>query len=138
MRFGNSVRPTSTAIGACALLLAAGCAPTAPLLLEQAPPRAASFSLRDSAEVVRRVQQVFSCAAGRSAQPLGTLGWRRDSTFVDVTVMQDVASTGPASAPDQMCYKGFRVDAEGKIFALPERDWPYTAFRKSRSKLIPT
>ena len=130
MRFVDSLRPTASAIGATALLLVLGCAPTVPLLLEQVPPRAASFSLRDSAEVVRRVQQVFSCAAGQSAQPLGTLGWRRDSTFVDVTVMQGVASTGPASTPDQMCYKGFRVDAEGKIFALPEKDWPYTAFRK--------
>lgn len=113
-----------------ALLCVGGCAPAAPLLLEQVPPQAASFSLSDSVEVVRRVQQVFSCSTVPNSLPYGTLGFRRESTFVDITVMQDLQPAGPDGSPSQICWKGFRVDADGRIFLLPLKDWPYTAFRK--------
>ena len=62
--------------------------------------------------------------------PSGTLGWRRDSTFVDITMMQEFIPTGTNDGHPRTCWKGFRVDAEGRIFALPVRDWPYTTFQK--------
>jgi hypothetical protein len=113
-----------------ALLLAAACAPATPLLLSDVPPRAGSFSLGDSTEVIRRVQQVFSCSSPANSLPYGILGWRRDSAFVDITVMQDVRPTGPNGEPSPLCWKGYRVGADGSIFMLPLKDWPYTAFRK--------
>ena len=130
MRLSTRSRPTQSHFLAATLLIIVGCAPATPLLLEQVPPQARSFSLGDSAEVVRRVQQVFSCATAPNALPYGTLGFRRDSTFVDITVMQDVQPAGRNGEPSQICWKGFRVDAAGRIFVLPVKDWPYTAFRK--------
>lgn len=108
-----------------------------PRLMAPAPLPLASFSLTDSAEVVRRVQQVFSCTAAPNTRSFGTLGWRRSDTFVDVTLMQLLPPAGSAPAPDRMCYKGFRIDAAGRIFALPVKEWPYTAFQK-RPHTVPT
>lgn len=130
MRLGTRSRLTASHFRTATLLFAVGCAPTTPILLVTVPPRAESFSLGDSAEVVRRVQQVFSCSTAPNALPYGTLGFRRDSTFVDITVMQDLQPAGPDGEPSQICWKGFRVDTDGRIFVLPVKDWPYTAFRK--------
>jgi hypothetical protein len=101
-----------------------------------APVHLGSFSLADSAEVVRRVEQVFACAAAVAPLPSGTLGWRRDSTFVDITVMRDYTPAGSHDAAPRTCWKGFRVDAAGRIFALPEKDWPYTTFRKKSASQL--
>ncbi len=130
MRLGTRSRPTLL-FPAATLLFLMGCAPATPILLVTVPPRSESFSLSDSTEVVRRVQQVFSCATPANGLPYGTLGWRRDSTFVDITVMQDLAPDGSNGEPSRLCWKGFRVDADGRIWVLPVKDWPYTAFRKS-------
>jgi len=128
MRLGTRSRPTL--FPAATLLFLVGCAPATPLLLDVVPPQAHSFSLGDSGEVVRRVQQVFSCSTPMNALPYGTLGWRRDSTFVDVTLMQDLLPVGPDGEPSRLCWKGFRVDADGRIFVLPVKDWPYSSFKK--------
>jgi hypothetical protein len=130
MRPSRRPRSTTSIPCALALLLATACAPTAPLLLNDAPPRPGSFSLGDSAAVVRRVQQVFSCSTPANSLPYGILGWRRDSAFIDITVMQDVRPAGPNGEPSPLCWNGYRVDADGRIFALPVRSWPYTSFRK--------
>jgi hypothetical protein len=127
VRFGTRFHFTATRTAA--LLLGAACAP-GPFLLEQVPPRASSFALGDSGEVVRRVQQVFSCSTPPNLLPYATLGWHRDTTFVDVTLMQDLIPVGPNGEPSRICWKGFRVDAEGRIFTLRVQDWPYTAFEK--------
>jgi len=112
------------------LLLGLPACNTGPVLMAPAPVPLGAFSLADSAGVVGRVRQLFTCSPAPNARPIGTLGWRRDSSFVDVTLMQDVERTGPDPAPRQMCYKGFRVQADGTIFALPVKDWPYTLFQK--------
>ena len=128
---GSRSRPTLFPVfPAAILLLLVGCAPATPILLVTVPPRAESFSLSDSTEVLRRVQQVFSCSTPANSLPYGTLGWRRDSTFVDITVMQDLVPVGSNGEPSRLCWKGFRVDADGQIFVLPVKEWPYTSFRK--------
>lgn len=129
MRLGTRIRLTATGARTIALLLGTACAP-APFLLERVPPRAGSFALSDSGEVIRRVQQVFSCSTPANSLPYRTLGWHRDSTFVDITLMQDLVPVGPNGEPSRICWKGYRVDAAGQIFALPTTDWPYTAFKK--------
>lgn len=112
------------------LLLASTACGTGPVLMAPAPAQPDAFSLADSAQVVRRVEQVFTCAAAATPLPSGTLGWRRDSTFVDITVMQHYTPIGSHGDATRTCWKGFRVDAKGRIFALPMKDWPYTTFRK--------
>ena len=126
MRLGTRIRLTARAI---ALLLGTACAP-APFLLDGVPPRAGSFALSDSGEVIRRVQQVFSCSTPANSLPYSTLGWHRDSTFVDITLTQALVPVGPNGEPSRICWKGYRVDAAGQIFALPTTDWPYTTFKK--------
>ena len=114
-----------------ALMLAglSACA-TGPVLMSPALIPPPPFFLDDSAGVVRRVQEVFACAEASHELPIGTLGWRRGSDHVDVTLMQGIAPSVAPPGPDRMCYKGFRVEADGSILALPERDWPYTILRK--------
>jgi hypothetical protein len=130
MRPSRRPRSIAFAVPALALLLATACAPASPLLLAGVPPQAGTFSFRDSVEVLRRVQQVFSCSTPANSLPYGILGWRRDSAFVDITVMQDVRPAGPNGEPSPLCWKGYRVGADGSIFVLPLKDWPYTSFRK--------
>jgi len=112
------------------LFLASTACGTGPVLVAPVPARLPSFSLADSASVVQRVEQVFNCPAVTVPLPPGTLGWRRDSTFVDITMVQEFFPAGVHGGPSRSCWKGFRVEAEGRIFALPEKDWPYTTFRK--------
>lgn len=118
-----------------ALLLAITACGTGPVLLTPSP--LGSFSLADSTAVIRRVEQVFACPAVTVAISTGTLGWRRDIASVDLTIEQEYFPAGSADGPRRTCWKGFRVDAEGRIFALPEKDWPYTKFRKKGAGTLP-